>query len=84
MLSNVGRHARARRVEVDIHLEGEALYLHVRDDGVGAPAQAFHAPASYGVRGMRERALHFGGSVEISSQVGRGSLLCLRMPVSHE
>ncbi|VTY31930.1 Oxygen sensor histidine kinase NreB [Xylophilus ampelinus] len=84
MLSNVGRHARAKRVEVDIHLEGDALYLHVRDDGVGAPPQAFHAPTSYGVRGMRERALHFGGSVEISSQIGRGSLLCLRMPLSNE
>lgn len=84
MLSNVGRHARASRVEVDIHLEGDALYLQVRDDGVGAAAQAFHAPTSYGVRGMRERALHFGGSVEISSRTGRGTLLCLRMPLSHE
>jgi PAS domain S-box-containing protein len=84
MLSNVGRHAHAKRVEVEIHIDGDELYLHVRDDGAGAPAQAFHAPTSYGVRGMRERALHFGGSVEISSRIGRGTLLCLRMPLSNE
>ncbi len=81
MLSNVGRHARASRVDIDIRVAGGHLHLMVSDDGIGAPVQAFHAPGSYGIRGMRERALHFGGIVDVHSTPGQGTTLHLRMPV---
>ena len=44
-------------------------------------ALVVEAPTAYGVMGMRERARHFGGQLEISSQIGRGSLFSLRMPL---
>ena len=81
MLSNIGRHARARRVGVDIGVAQGALQLQVQDDGVGALPQAFHAPTSYGIRGMRERALHFGGELAVASEPGCGTRLRLRMPL---
>ncbi|WP_440533665.1 PAS domain S-box protein [Variovorax sp. YR566] len=81
MLSNVGRHARARSLEIRIGVEQEQLSISVRDDGVGAPAQAFEAATSYGVLGMRERARHFGGRVDIESRVGEGSTFCLHLPL---
>ncbi|MET3512853.1 PAS domain S-box-containing protein [Pseudacidovorax sp. 1753] len=80
MLSNVVRHARASRVDIDIRIVGGSLHLMVSDDGAGAPVQAFQAPGSYGIRGMRERALHFGGTVDVHSTVGQGTTLHLRMP----
>jgi signal transduction histidine kinase len=61
MLSNVGRHAGARRVDVSIQAGAAGLTLTVRDDGRGAPPEAFEAATAYGVMGMRERARHFGG-----------------------
>ena len=77
MLSNVGRHARARHLRVAITVTGGELVLKVEDDGVGAPAQAFEAADAYGVMGMRERARHFGGRIEITSAPGEGTRMCL-------
>ncbi|WP_298931130.1 PAS domain-containing sensor histidine kinase [uncultured Ramlibacter sp.] len=81
MLSNVGRHAQAGSIVVRIAADGQGLRLTVRDDGRGAPPEAFDAPTAYGVMGMRERALHLGGSISIASEVGRGSTFTLDMPM---
>ena len=81
MLSNVVRHAQASRVVIRIAVEEGLLALSVQDDGRGAPAQAFEAADAYGVMGMRERALHFGGTMEILSHSGRGTLCSLFWPL---
>ncbi len=81
MLSNVGRHARARTLSVDVAADAQALTVAVHDDGVGAPAAAFEAATAYGVMGMRERALHFGGRIDIASAPGRGSSFTLTVPL---
>lgn len=84
MLSNVGRHARASALGVRIRIEGGGLTITVQDNGCGAAAQAFEAPTAYGVLGMRERARHFGGQLDISSQIGSGTLFCLRAPLRNQ
>ncbi len=81
MLSNVGRHARARTVDIDIALREGWLHLSVEDDGCGAAPQAFESPRAYGIMGMRERARHFGGLIEVDSQPGRGTCMRLSMPL---
>jgi PAS domain S-box-containing protein len=81
MLSNVGRHAQARTVDVDIVERAGWLHLSVEDDGRGALAQAFESPQAYGIMGMRERARHFGGVIDIDSQPGRGTRMRLSMPL---
>ena len=77
MLSNVGRHSRADRLAVQAVVEGGVLRLSVHDNGVGASAQAFEAPDAYGIMGMRERARHFGGVIDIDSAPGQGTRMCL-------
>jgi signal transduction histidine kinase len=84
MLSNVARHARARHVQVRLWVDDPpdpVLYLSVRDDGVGAPAQALADARSHGVVGMRERAGHFGGKLSIDSAPGQGTRVRLVMPL---
>ncbi len=81
MLSNVGRHAQARTVDVDMVEREGWLHLSVEDDGCGALPQVFESPQAYGILGMRERARHFGGVIDIDSQPGRGTRMRLSMPL---
>jgi PAS domain S-box-containing protein len=81
MLSNVGRHAQASRIAVHIQASAEGIRIRLQDNGRGADPAAFEAADAYGVMGMRERARHLGGSLDISSQIGLGANLYLRLPL---
>jgi signal transduction histidine kinase len=84
MLSNVARHAKASSVCIRLYVDSPpepVLHLEVRDDGVGMERTALDDPRSYGVMGMRERAGHFGGRLSIDSAPGRGTTVCLTMPM---
>lgn len=78
-LTNVARHADARRVTLTLRREGDAAVLRVRDDGRGLPAGALSA--SSGIPGMRERAMLIGAELQIANHAGGGAELCLRVPL---
>jgi PAS domain S-box-containing protein len=87
MLTNVARHAQARRVAIRISVDSPprpVLCIEVQDDGIGAPAAAWDAPNSWGVMGMRERAGHHGGQFSVSSAPGAGTCVRLVMPLHDE
>lgn len=82
-LTNVARHAGARRVEIDIkmlrHISGQVLEVSVNDDGVGFdPANV----EGFGLNGMRERVEGLGGEHEIVSGPGTGTRVIVRLPVA--
>lgn len=83
-MSNIIRHAGAKTVRVRMRLGERMLCLELEDDGRGFDAQAyFRAPpaaAGLGLIGMRERVAHFGGTFQITSRAGRGTLLDVRVP----
>ena len=81
-LTNVLRHARARRVRVGLALGEGALVATVADDGVGLPPEAARRSASMGLLGMRERAKALGGTFELSSPPQGGALVTVRLPAS--
>lgn len=69
-LTNVEKHAQARRVEVTLACEPDALRLRVRDDGVGLPQGAETIPNRFGLRGMRERVEGLGGELTLVGDEG--------------
>jgi signal transduction histidine kinase len=80
-LTNVARHARARAVGVELTHEEDVLELVVRDDGVGFESVAALSDVSgLGLHGMRERVALLGGSVEIESRPGHGTVVRARIP----
>jgi signal transduction histidine kinase len=82
-LTNVRKHARARRVDVRIAVAGGRAETTVQDDGAGFDP-ALVQPADgrrFGLEVMRERAEEVGGSVQIHSAPGRGTRVAITMPL---
>jgi PAS domain S-box-containing protein len=81
-LTNVIRHAQANTVRVDLSQEDENILLVVEDDGIGfRESGASNAFGSLGLLGMKERAQFCGGDVHISSSLGNGTKVTVRVPV---
>ena len=81
-LTNVSKHARARRVAIDLSLTRGILSLEVADDGCGLAAADLAKAHSFGLRGLHERAGTVGGWVDVSSN-DSGTVLLLSVPVPH-
>ena len=82
-LTNIARHARARRVWVRVIEANSELEIMVRDDGVGFESTEVNGRAGhYGLIGLHERARLMGGSFEVTSKPGQGTTLTLRLPVT--
>jgi signal transduction histidine kinase len=83
MLTNVERHAQANRVTVDVRRIASRLVLRVRDNGRGIAVKQALAPSSFGLLGMRERALLLGGTLKIESAPRRGTTLIAAIPLAN-
>ena len=83
-LTNIARHAQARKVQINLCHEAGDMVLTVTDDGLGFDTQAMleraSTGASLGVLGMQERAILVGGQLVIRSGPGQGSTVELRCP----
>jgi signal transduction histidine kinase len=80
-LTNVTRHARAKRVDVQLERDNADAVLTVTDDGIGIDGAAAPKPGSFGLRGITERVLMLGGSVQIEGQPGAGTRVVARVPL---
>jgi len=81
-LTNVTRHASAKRVDVRIQSDGTRLLIETADDGIGfVPAQGL-AGSGLGLIGMKERSRMLGGRLVIDSSPGRGTRIRLELPLA--
>jgi ligand-binding sensor domain-containing protein/signal transduction histidine kinase len=82
---NAFNHARARRIEVEIWYSAQDVRVRVRDDGGGIEANVLGQvgrEGHFGLAGMRERAEHIRGKLEVWSERGAGTEVELRLPAS--
>jgi len=78
-LTNVTKHAAARRVEVAVRADGGLLQVSVVDDGLGPGAAS--ATDGRGLLGMRERAQLLGGSFRAGPRPGGGFEVRAELPM---
>jgi two-component system sensor histidine kinase DesK len=64
-ITNVIRHARARRCEIRLSRNGQGLVLAIADDGIGGAVEE-----GSGLSGMRTRVAALGGTVERDGRTG--------------
>jgi len=81
-LTNVARHANAGKVVVQISQNQDHALIKIIDNGIGIPAEKLAAPGTFGLLGMRERALMFGGEVEIAGAPGEGTTVIIKVPLA--
>ncbi len=82
---NAFNHARARRIEVEIWYSAQDVRVRIRDDGAGIEPNVLGQEGReghFGLAGMRERAEHIRGKLEVWSERGAGTEVELRLPAS--
>jgi signal transduction histidine kinase len=82
-LTNVVKHADAKRVIVRLAVSGARLRLRIQDDGRGfeLSQRPVDRRAGLGLASMRERVEHLRGEVELRSSPGQGCRLLVSCPI---
>lgn len=83
-LLNVARHSSATKVRVSLTEENSSLMMEVSDNGKGITRKEISSPKSLGLVGMRERALLFGGEINIIGNPGKGTTVTVNIPLNEE
>jgi len=78
-LSNVRRHSAASRVEVTFESKKDWVEMTIRDNGIGFNTQAGFQ--GHGLAVMEERALSLGGELAITTGMGQGTEVKVKLPV---
>ena len=77
-LNNCARHAAANTVRIIVRQGKAHLMLSIQDDGRGFQTDLHRG---LGLLGMEERVTHLGGSLELDSGPGRGTLIAISLPL---
>ena len=82
-VSNAVHHAQPEEVRINVNFGRDKMQLLVIDNGRGFnPDEVLtHQSSHFGLIGMRERIEHLGGRFEINSAPGKGTRLCVDVPV---
>lgn len=79
-LTNVLKHAAARRVEVTLDVDASHLRLLVIDDGKGVSPDDLARPQTHGLAGMKHRMAAVGGTLQVGRAAGGGTEVMALVP----
>ena len=83
-LTNVSKHALAKRVEITGEASNNHLKITIKDNGIGFNPKTVYitdARHHWGITMMAERAESIGGHFSIMSEPGQGSTIVVEAPI---
>lgn len=80
-LHNCARHSHAKTVRIRVNQRSNGLTLVVQDDGQGFDISQVKG---LGLLGIQERVAKFGGTCDVHSQSGGGTILSVELPFAKE
>ena len=81
ILGNILKHAQARNVSVNLRFSVKELEMKLQDDGIGFVLEDVLKEGHYGIKRMQKRVEEMGGTFQIHSKIGEGTLVYLRIPL---
>ena len=86
LLRNVGQHAHAGHVQVNLNMQGSMVGIVVEDDGSGFDVEEALASAqerrTLGIATMQRRVEMLGGNFKLDSSLGRGTKVTIQIPAA--
>ena len=80
-LTNISRYAKAGEVKIRVSFKPDEIDVSISDDGRGFDPGEVMIKKTFGLLGMRERALTLGGDLMILSRPGRGTTIAVKVPL---
>jgi len=80
-LTNVARHADAKKIVSSLKFDNNRLTLTITDDGKGFTVKNIESKKTLGLFGMKERTMEMGGNYEIKSEPGNGTTVSIIVPL---
>ncbi len=81
-LTNILKHAEAKSAELAIEINADTLVLRVSDDGKGIPSHRLQTSTSHGLASMRHRIAGLGGTWNVNSRAGSGTVITVLLPLA--
>ena len=82
-LSNAIRHSGAPRARLSLRAQDDQAVLSVEDNGRGFDPSLPRGAGHFGLANLHDRAASVGGTIEISSRIGAGTRIIVRLPLSN-
>ena len=82
-VTNISRHAQAKKVEISLSHDAQTVYCSIIDDGIGFKQEEDTSPVITGVglTSMRERVEALNGEINISSSPQAGTEIDIKLPL---
>jgi PAS domain S-box-containing protein len=80
-LTNIARHSQSNKAQISLLNHQSNIYLEIQDNGKGISQDQIKDFKSLGIHGMKERAMVFGGQVNIEGIAGKGTIVKVEIPI---
>jgi ligand-binding sensor domain-containing protein/signal transduction histidine kinase len=83
-LTNAMKHARAKKIHIELSFQPKYIRLRIQDDGCGFETnnKSHSGDGHFGLIGMQERAERLKGQLELNSRPGAGTEIIITVPAS--